>query len=204
MNLNVFNFSYLKNTIFLVLSMFFICTISCKKTETVSSNSNNKISIFFPLDSFANAELERHLNIKTQVEKTISLNSKTEKHLFDLDTTGWKKELSPLFKNDINKVAWVDKFKQEEIKKSNGEYSLIYTTFAKEIKVKKLQIDFDSLDHVQLITIIIESNNLIFQADQKYTYSPTQGYTLFSDQKALFLSKNSLEVRGNFINSKPL
>ena len=121
-----------------------------------------------------------------------------------MDTTGWKKELSPLFKNDINKVAWIDKFKQEEIKKSNGEYSLIYTTFAKEIKVKKLQIDFDSLDHVQLITIIIESNNLIFQADQKYTYSPTQGYTLFSDQKALFLSKNSLEVRGNFINSKPL
>ena len=110
MNLNVFNFSYLKNTIFLVLSLFFICTISCKKTETVSSNSNNKISIFFPLDSFANAELERHLNSKTQVEKTISLNSKTEKHLFDLDTTGWKKELSPLFKNDINKVAWVDKW----------------------------------------------------------------------------------------------
>jgi hypothetical protein len=203
MNLNFLNFSFVKNTTFLLLSLIIICNFSCKKKETLSDNSTNKIRSFFPLDSFANTELERHLISKTQVEKTINLNNNTEKHLFDFDTIGWKKELSPLFKNDINKVAWVDKFK-EEINKSNGEYSITYTTSAKEIKVKRIQIDLDSIDHVQLITIVIESNNLIFKANQKYTYSPIKGYTLSSDQKALFLSKNSLEVNGNFINSKQL
>lgn len=191
---------YASRLVFIFISFFIF---SCKKKETTTLEYSNNSNTFFSLDSFANDEIIRHLKEKTQIEKTINLNGNQEKHRIGLEKIGWKKELQPLFKNDINKVAWKDKFIEQRMDNSNGDYSIIYSTMAKEINVKKLQIDFNTQNQIELITINIDSKNLLFNAKQLYTYSPKLGYHLKSDQKALFLSQNTLVVNGNFINTKP-
>lgn len=186
-----------------ILIFCFFTLASCSKKEEINKSKITETHFFFSLDSFANIEFERHLQYNTKVNKTISLDNKTEKHDFNFDSLGWKKELMPLKKNDINKTAWVDKFKTIENENSDNSKTIIYINTAKEIPVKKIQIDFDSLKQVKQIIINSTSDNLLFNSEQTYTYKPKDGYSLVSDQKAIFLSKHNLEVIGQFLNSKP-
>ena len=92
-----------KYFIFNILCLFFL--ISCKND---SPKTAAELKPFFDVRGYFKAEIERLKDVK-KVKKTVEVNGKREEKIVEI--TNWNEELAPFISSDINRPAWLDKYR---------------------------------------------------------------------------------------------
>jgi hypothetical protein len=138
---------------------------------------------FFDLRGFISSETDRLSTAKTKVEKTISLNGKTEtKQIEDLNFVS---DLRLFREADINKPAWFDKYETEEKALSAGHVLTSYLATDSSLIVRRLVVE---QDQGATIKVEIERHTGTVLSDGRHllTYEPARGYDVVTSQKNKF------------------
>jgi hypothetical protein len=172
----------------------------------------------FDLKGFLDNEIATHLKDVKTVKKTVTVNGKTETK--EVAIKDWKEELKPFFNSDINRPAWRDKYKVEEVKNiakksspdnplSSLRYGYIYNdipysslksyiTKDKNLKTKEIS-EFTSYEYkdttIEHKGILIENleNNSIFISKQNLLYNKHL-YSIESIQTSFLGNKDTIII----------
>jgi len=152
---------------------------------------------FFDLNTFFEKELEFLSNLK-EINKTVILNGKKEeKTLNDFDL---KKDLEIFTDSNINKVAWLDKYKVDSLTNVNGLLEkIIYQALDEKVKTRQLIIEYSS-GEVKSISIKNASSNQVALLNQDLKYIPKKGYMILSSQEVSLSDEQKLSVEVEFVN----
>ena len=150
---------------------------------------------FFDLNDYFEKELVVLSDLK-KIKKTVSLNGKEEEKTiseFDL-----KKDLEIFTDSNINKIAWLDKYKVDSLINANGLLEKItYLAIDNKVKTREMIVEyFDG--NVKSISISNITSNQVASQNQQLKYIPTKGYSIQSSQEVSLSDPQELFVEVKF------
>lgn len=164
----------------LILAVLPLLLLACAPGETDASVD---ITPFFDLRGYISAETDRLSAAKTKVEKTISLNGKTEtKQIEDINFTN---DLRLFREADINKPAWFDKYETEEQALSAGHTLTSYVAKDSSLIVRRLTVEQDQ-GATTKIEIERHTGTVLSDGRHLLTYEPARGYEVETSQQNKF------------------
>lgn len=120
-----------------------------------------------------------------KLKKTVIVNGNAETQI--IETPDWKQELSLFLSADINKPAWLDKYKEYV----QNEKQIIEATDDKLI-IKKVIIDKKNIE------IFKEKSNLLYSSKEQLKWNESEkSYSIITDRKVIFGEWNHIEIKGN-------
>lgn len=179
---------------FLIASLIAATFWSCNKVEDASGPLDK--DHFFNLDSYFEGEIQRLENDQVEVKKVLSINGLSEE--VPTDTLDFSKELSIFKKSDINRVAWIDKYKGDTTRTADGEISrIIYSAIRKDLRTRKMVIDFENGEPSK-IAIRNETDSPVLKASQMLVYAPDSGFSISQEQKVRAMDKKFLKIEVSY------
>lgn len=146
---------------------------------------------FFDLRGFISAETDRLSAAKTKVEKTISLNGKTEtKQIEDINFVN---DLRLFREADINKPAWFDKYETEEQTLSAGHTLTSYIATDSSLIVRRLTVEQDQ-GATTKVEIERHTGTVLSDGRHLLTYEPARGYDVITTQENKFGENVAAEI----------
>ncbi|NNE30404.1 MAG: hypothetical protein HKN16_12260 [Saprospiraceae bacterium] len=88
-----------------------------------------------------------------------------------------KKELKLFAESDINKIAWIEKYRSDTLTISENHQRVIYECLDTELRTQRVEIDFLG-DYVGAINIHNRLKSMIMDTDQYLSYKPEIGYSV--------------------------
>ncbi len=182
----------LKYFIFSVLTV--LSFSACVSTEINPPATNG----FFDLSDFMEKELTEKRNQVKKLQKTISLDGETEtKRLEDFDLAI---ETELFTAADINKIAWLDRYKADSIFYKTGQLkTLVYTNITNDLRTKSLMIHYDIKNTVDSILVEQSSTSVLAKSVQNLHYFPASGYRIENQQDITALDQHRLIVDVKFV-----
>jgi flagellar motor protein MotB len=173
----------------------FILTNAC--SNSVSSNTQKATASYFSLQQFFNDEAQRLQKNNTKLEKVITLNENEEtKTISNID---WQKELALFKEADLNKPSWYDQYRIDSTQQ-NQELHISYTALNDKLRTKSVQLIFsNNNNYPHLIKIARNTNNLLYNLEEQYSYRSNEGYHIKSHQKIMGLNPSTFEIKGNYL-----
>jgi len=171
---------------FLLLVIILFILSSCQ-IETVQ-NSNQT---FFDIETFLEKELNELSNLKS-IKKKVTINDRIDEKT--LNNFNLKTDLEIFINSNINKIAWLDKYKVDSLFDNTGKLSeLKYTAVDNKLKTREFRINY-TLGKVNSISVFNGSNNSVSSIEQHLKYFPSKGYSVESLQEITLGSQQSLKV----------
>lgn len=170
----------------LLLSSLLVLTLcTCGPAPETNGEDGTPLetNAFFDLESYLDAEIERLTENKVTADKTITLNGKTEAK--DNATINYKNDLRLFREADINKPAWVDKYRADEQKLSGSHTKTTYTTLDSSLVVHRLMIEQDQGVPVR-IEIDRKTGTVLSDGDHRLVYESGKGYSVATKQTNRF------------------
>lgn len=160
-----------------------------------STNTEGPKGPYFDLSGYMQQEIEQLQATGTVLEKTITLNGTAESQT--LSDINYEQELS-LFRNaDINKPAWVDKYKTATNEGDLGQLTTTYTSLDSNLITQQLSI-VQIGDEVRSISISRKTGSVLSSGQQELLYLPGQGYRINSSQLARVGGNLTSTIEGRF------
>lgn len=138
---------------------------------------------FFDLEGYITTEAERLAGRGTRVEKTITLNGKTETR--ELDKPDFANDLRLFREADINKPAWFDKYATEEKALSAGHKITTYLAQDSSLIVRRLRIEQDQGVPIR-VDIERHTGTVLSDGRHRLSYEPARGYEVVTSQQNRF------------------
>ena len=154
--------------------------LACSSTE---ADTSVEVAPFFDLRGYILAETNRLSAAKTKVEKTISLNGKTETK--KIDDINLMNDLRLFREADINKPAWVDKYETQQQALSAGHTLTNYVATDSSLIVRRLTVEQDQ-GATTRIEIERHTGTVLSDGRHLLTYAPARGYDVVTTQKNKF------------------
>ena len=152
---------------------------------------------FFDLNDFFKKELSLLSDLK-QIKKKVILNGKVEEKMmneFDL-----AKDLEIFTASNINKMAWLDKYKVDSLTNVNGLLEKVtYHALDDKLKTREIIVDYLNGD-VKSISINNTSSNQVASLNQTLKYISKEGYSITSSQEVSLAAPQKLSVEVKFEN----
>lgn len=150
---------------------------------------------FFDLKNYIAKEKKR-LQSKTGFTKTVVYNGESETKIFDnLDLS---EELSVFADADINRTAWLDKYKIDTTLNDFGKIAaLTYTAAEEGLRTRRLRVDFVEKS-VSKVEIETGGKSAVSDTESFLTYNPQAGYSIKSKQDIRLLSKKDILIEVKF------
>lgn len=163
-------------------------------------NSNEiaqpNVQPFFDLASYFQNEVDR-LKDLNRIEKTTLVNGEEETKI--IDSLNIEKELAIFSKADINRTAWLDKYKVDSLLNNNNELiQLKYSALDEKLKTKTVVIDFKN-DAVHSISIENITKSFISDTNQISKYFPATGFQIERNQKIPFIESQQFIIEVKFL-----
>jgi len=162
----------------IIFALFFF-SVGCASDSSQAAKEAPKT--FFDIKGYFDQEINALKSSAYKLEKKAKIDDKEETK--NIEKPDWDNELKILQESDINKTAWIDKYKTEE-----SGTNLIYTTEDETLKTKRIQIDFNkagskSFDNVTSILIINNTENVLYNSSEFLTYTPKSSITIIRNQQ---------------------
>jgi hypothetical protein len=161
-----------------LLLLFSLCTCD-RAPETTAL----KVTTFFDLNGYMNAEIERLTEGKVKADKSITLNGKTERK--EETDINYANDLRVFREADINKPAWTEKYATDEQKLSGSHKITTYTTLDSNLVVQQLVIEEDQGVPVK-IEIDRKTGTVLSNGRHELVYQPGKGYSVTTIQDNKF------------------
>lgn len=162
----------MKRTFPIILLAILVCN-ACGLEGIQESQASKKQ--FFDLAGYVQNELERRPWQGQNITKKISVNGQSESQT--LSNPDLSKDLALLANADINKPAWIDKYRIETI-----DNDTTYIAIDNKLRTQLLQVIRDDQNAVARIEVTRQSGNILSNNNQVLTYKPASGYRISSDQ----------------------
>ena len=173
--------------LFLTLALF----SSCSDEPRITSVSEP----FFDLKTFFIQERSKLEDIKKVIKKASVDGIIEEKTVDSIDL---EKELALFVDSDINRIAWLDKYKVDSLFNNNKLSQVNYLAKDDQLKTKQLTVHFNN-NTVDSINIIRRITSLVAKLEQHLKYVPSKGYSIESRQETSLSSVHVLELDVQFV-----
>lgn len=130
---------------------------------------------FFDLNGYVERQLEMTPWAGKVVTKTVVIDGQEERQT--LEAPDLRRDLDLFAKADINRPAWVDKYRLE----TEGR-DTTYIATDPELRTQRLQVIRNEAGEVARIEISRRTGNLLTSGGQELTYRPASGYRIQSSQ----------------------
>jgi len=177
---------------YIYLIFCFTLLFSCQQSPQVVKTNTT----FFDLKIYFKEQLEDLKKIK-KIKKSTFFDGVEEVQI--IDAPNFEKELALFIDSNINKNAWMDKYKVDSLFESSGQLSQV-SYIALEQKMKTQSIDlFMEGSEISSIKIINRNNNVISNSEQYLEYFPKKGYNINNKQTVSFSPEHSLKVNVRYL-----
>ena len=153
------------------LFCFIVGFLSCTSVETGIADSE----VYFDL-SGAMDRLIAEQDANFSVEKTVSLNGKSEQK--SIDSYDLSQELTILKKYDIDKVSLAGKY-NVNVSQDNGFELTEYLANEDKLKTRILKV-WKNADKIEKIEVEALLNSIMATSDQKIIYEPSRLFHMIS------------------------
>jgi len=150
---------------------------------------------FFDLKNYFNEEIKNLSRIK-QVKKSVAINGVIEELV--KDSLNFEEELSVFLDSDINRVAWIDKYKVDSLNTNGQLQSITYSALDEKLKTQSLIINYKN-NQVDQISIKNNRTSLVSDSAQELEYRVEKGYTVVSRQNTTITDERLLKVHVEFL-----
>jgi hypothetical protein len=178
----------MKNLLIYTLLVCLISSCSQERNQATEQTSVKELKRFFDLRAYFHAEAKR-LNGVKGLKKRVTANGKKEERV--LDSLNFENEFALFEQSDINRPAWLDKYKIDTIKiadDSTKAYSVSYQAKTEKLKTKELAVFYNTRGEVVELNIVNSEKSVFSDMQQTLFYKPNKKYTVSSGQK-FWLSK---------------
>lgn len=150
---------------------------------------------FFDLKGYMQAEIQRLSEAQPRVLKRIAINGQSEEKNFD--SLNYQKELDIFSRSDINKMAWLDKYKVDSTFQDGQLSRVTYTAQDKSLKTHLLEVQFSN-GQVAGIHVRNQTESIVANVGQDMWYAPGKGYRLESGQSTALTKEKKVAVEVEF------
>ncbi len=152
---------------------------------------------FFSLLHYFEAEADRLAAAGMRVNKQITINGKAETH--DAMQIDFADEFL-LYRNaDINRVAWLDKYRADSTFANGQLVQLDYESLDKELDTEHIRIEFDPTDAtLQALAVVRTTQSALATNRQELAYTPGKGYQIRTHQTGIMGQPTTVEIVGTF------
>ncbi len=152
--------------------------------------------LFFDLEDYFNQEKAR-LHTQ-QAQKTVSINGVEE--VQNINGGSFDDEFELFANSDINKIAWLDKYRVDSLYNYNGDLlsKITYTALDENLRTQLLEVIYDN-NQVTRINIDNLMKSIIVDARQTLTYISGKQIKIKSGQKVLFGEDRAFEINIEFL-----
>ncbi|NJC25998.1 hypothetical protein [Neolewinella antarctica] len=151
--------------------------------DSAPDNASLNTLNFFDLKGYIDEEVDRLGGVPLTVDKTITLNGKTETQ--QLDDLDFGSDLQLFASADINKAAWIDKY-NTEVKTMSGSHKITrYTALDTTLTTRMLEVEEDRGQPIQ-ITIKRKTGTFLSDGVSELVYRAANGYTVQTKQDNRF------------------
>jgi len=181
--------------VFFCLGIVFLT--ACSK-ESSPAKEASKQQMYFSLQGFFEAEIEKLQSQPIVLHKNAYLNEKVEKKaLHEID---WATEFNSFVKSDINKPAWKDSYRTDSLTNRHGQFQINYTALDPDLRTQEIAISFGKGDAVKpvQIRIVNQSQNPIYDAVENLQYEVGKNYTIENEQKIMWMEGDKFKIKGEF------
>lgn len=166
-----------------------ILIYACSQKNEHQNNASSKV--YFDLKHLVQADIDSNNKLQRTEIKSITINGKSETK--QLDKVDWQEEMQLLLECDINKTDWQNKFL---VQNDSLLHRISYISLSSKIPIKKMILQFDSIQQEKIISIEIEKRiaSVLFSNDQKIYYYPFHSFKINSAQKSFWMRDFNSEV----------
>lgn len=183
----------MKHTLCLTLVLSITFFTSCE-----IENVKNSHQSFFDINDFLKQEIAQLSDLKS-IRKKVEINEKIEEQVvneFDLE-----KDLTIFRNSNINKIAWLDKYKVDSTINNSGQLSkLKYQATDLKLKTRELIVSYSN-GKVKSIFIKNVSGNQVSDLVQNLQYNSMKGYSVESNQKVSLSDEQKLKIEVIFLDN---
>ncbi|MCO6487551.1 MAG: hypothetical protein J5I98_03985 [Phaeodactylibacter sp.] len=151
---------------------------------------------FFDLKGYMESEIQRLSETQPEVLKRIAIDGRGEEKTFD--SLDYEKELDIFSRSDINKVAWLDKYRVDSVYQGGQLARLTYTSKDKDLKTHLLEVRFSD-GQVTQVHVQNKTESIVADVGQEIWYQPAKGYRLASRQSTALTEEKEVEVEVEFL-----
>lgn len=151
---------------------------------------------FFDLKGYIKGEIRRLSEIQPEVLKRIAIDGRGEEKTFD--SLDYEKELDIFSRSDINKIAWLDKYRVDSVFQGGQLVRLTYTSKDKDLKTHLLEVQFSG-GQVTQVHVQNKTESIVADVGQEIWYQPAKGYRLASRQSTALTEEKEVEVEVEFL-----
>ncbi|MFK7806823.1 MAG: hypothetical protein AB8F74_03385 [Saprospiraceae bacterium] len=166
-----------------LLLLFYSCSEENERFSTASS--------FFDLKLFFNKELD-DISLVNEIQKTVEINGVMETET--LSKNNLEKEINVFSNSDINRLAWLDKYQVDSVFTDQGLLRFLrHRAIDKSMRTQLLEVCYSK----QKVTSIFIRNiidGFATNSKKEITYAPGYGYSILTEQKTLFGSRQEFKV----------
>jgi hypothetical protein len=146
---------------------------------------------FFDLKGYMEEQVEALNQKQPKVRKTILVDGQRETKQFD--SLDYRTELKTFINSDINRKAWVEKYKADSTFEGSFLKQVTYNSTANDLKTQLLRVQYKD-DKVSDIYIENRTNNIVADVRQDLHFQPQTGYRLLTTQETVLSEAQEIEV----------
>ncbi|MCI4651473.1 hypothetical protein [Phaeodactylibacter sp.] len=161
---------------------------SCEEQVAAVANQPDP---FFDLEAYIEAQISSLNQKQPKVRKTILVEGQRETQQFD--SLDYRTELKTFLNSDINRKAWVDKYKADSTFEGSQLKQVTYTATGADLKTRLLRVKYDQ-GEVSDIYIENRTNSIVADVRQDLHFQPGQGYRLVTTQETVLSEEQEIEV----------
>lgn len=157
-----------------------------------SSESGKRYSHYFSIQGYFKKEATLLAKLDPVLVKTISVNGKLQTKR--LHSINWINELSLFTASDINKPAWIGKYRID-----STAFNISYTALDSNLKVRRIEIkknQFSALHPISVVKINIRVKNFLYSLNEELFYYTDSLYTIKRRQRINLLGSKFYEITG--------
>jgi hypothetical protein len=151
---------------------------------------------FFSLQDFIAQEVQRLDSLQPTVRKSITFNGERETHT--IDTLAFANELSVFQRADINRPAWLDKYRVDSLREDGRLQRITYTALDEDLKTQELKVEWHGPDHIDRIEVITQSATVLSKGRQILVYEPGKGYRIETHQESRAAAPVDILIEASF------
>lgn len=151
----------------------------------------NQPDPFFDLEAYIEAQISSLNQKQPKVRKTILVKGQRETQQFD--SLDYRTELKTFLNSDINRKAWVDKYKADSTFEGSQLKQVTYTATGADLKTRLLRVKYDQ-GEVSDIYIENRTNSIVADVRQDLYFQPGQGYRLVTTQETVLSEEQEIEA----------
>lgn len=150
----------------------------------------------FDLPAFFQTEQKRLEATPVQVLKTVEVNGRSA--AYTTDSIRWTEELALPASLDLNKPAWIGKYRQERISTQNGNI-VRYLPTDESIPLRFAEVRLLADGSVQSAEGYRTESSLITETSVHWWYYPDSLYRIMGTERLRGLQPNRYSVEGRFV-----